>query len=367
MIKVSVIIPVYNSGDSIKVTLDSIINQNNPQCDIEIIAVNNASTDDSLSILEEYSKWHSNMLVLNLTEASVCKARNAGILKAKGDYITFVDAGDYVSNMLYYEVSNMIDKFNPDIIHYGWSYVTNDQIMPPKTYSHAKNILLDREYIKSRVLPQMLNLQERNEDFIDDFVVNKFYKASIISDFDIKFDVNRRKWEDRPFVVEFLRYADNICFLDGPLYYYVRSEGSLSSKFDNTIFETIVCNYKLYTSWFADEYNFESNYSNNYWFNSIYNQMLELIKYTRDGKTDKDECIDMIGKICDDKQIVKWFDMHTGQDEYESRIKELVLNKDAKKIYETLIAAYDNKMKLIEDNNKKANSPIRRILRRIRG
>lgn len=94
MEKVSVIIPIYNAEKRIEKCLDSILNQKYDN--IEIICVNDGSTDDTTRILEVYSNNDSRIIVINKENEGVSKARNTGIENATGKYIVFIDADDTI-------------------------------------------------------------------------------------------------------------------------------------------------------------------------------------------------------------------------------------------------------------------------------
>ena len=94
MPKVSVIIPVYNVEKYLSECLDSVVNQTLQ--DIEIICVNDGSTDNSLEILKEYAEKDSRLRIINLRNSGVSVARNIGIFAALADFIMFVDADDSI-------------------------------------------------------------------------------------------------------------------------------------------------------------------------------------------------------------------------------------------------------------------------------
>ncbi len=91
----SIIIPAYNSAQNIGACLDSILKQTGSD-KFQIIVVNDGSTDETQSVVEKYTKKHSNIVLLNQKNSGVSRARNAGIRNAVGDYITFVDSDDQV-------------------------------------------------------------------------------------------------------------------------------------------------------------------------------------------------------------------------------------------------------------------------------
>lgn len=93
MAKVSVIIPVYNVEKYLRECLDSVINQT--LSDIEIICVNDGSTDNSLAILEEYAQKDTRIKIISKRNEGAGKARQAAIKKASGEYLAFLDGDDY--------------------------------------------------------------------------------------------------------------------------------------------------------------------------------------------------------------------------------------------------------------------------------
>lgn len=95
MIKVSVIIPVYNMGNYVRECLDSIFGQTLKE--IEVVCINDGSTDNSLEILNEYRQKHENMVVFTQEKAGSGNARNAGIRLSRGEYVMFVDPDDYLA------------------------------------------------------------------------------------------------------------------------------------------------------------------------------------------------------------------------------------------------------------------------------
>ena len=114
MVKVSVIIPVYNVEDYLTECLDSIINQT--FSDIEIICVNDGSTDNSLSILESYKKSDNRIKVFSQENAGQGAARNKGVENSCGVYVCFVDADDYIPHDAIEKYCKNIEKNNSDVV-----------------------------------------------------------------------------------------------------------------------------------------------------------------------------------------------------------------------------------------------------------
>jgi glycosyltransferase involved in cell wall biosynthesis len=113
-IKVSVIIPVYNVEDYLEKCLDSVINQT--LGDIEIICVNDGSTDNSPKILDRYAKLNSNIKVINKKNGGAGSARNFGLIHANGKYVGFVDSDDWISKDMYEKLYKNACEYDSDMV-----------------------------------------------------------------------------------------------------------------------------------------------------------------------------------------------------------------------------------------------------------
>ena len=112
-IKVSIIVPVYNVARYLGECLDSIINQTLD--DIEIICINDGSTDNSLEILEEYAKKDSRIWIFTIENSGLSLARNYGIKHANGKYVGFVDSDDYINETMFEKLYNSCEQNDLDL------------------------------------------------------------------------------------------------------------------------------------------------------------------------------------------------------------------------------------------------------------
>ena len=113
MAKVSVIVPIYNVQEFLPSCLDSLINQTLE--DIEIIAVDDGSTDNSPQILDDYASKDSRIKAFHIKNCGVSNARNFGLAKASGDYIGFVDSDDYVHSNIFLHLLKICTENNAQI------------------------------------------------------------------------------------------------------------------------------------------------------------------------------------------------------------------------------------------------------------
>lgn len=114
MVKVSVVIPVYNVENYLEECLDSIINQTLK--DIEIICINDGSTDASIDILEKYAKADSRIQIFNQNNSGLSAARNRGIELSKGEFVYFIDSDDYLDLNALKELYDLSVKYGTDFI-----------------------------------------------------------------------------------------------------------------------------------------------------------------------------------------------------------------------------------------------------------
>jgi len=226
--KISIIIPVYNVERYLRTCLDSVVNQTLQG--IEIIAVNDGSTDNSLKILEEYqSRYSDRMKVFTTQNHGVSHARNYGLTKASGDYIQFVDSDDFIEPQMCEKLYNKAIKDNNDIVICGRYNVYEREHINELNKEAAKLIYLNRNFI----------LQENKYEFaqILPFPWDKLFKRSILEG--IQFP-EKMRFEDLVFVYKVCCKAKSIGIVDEPLYNYRRTtQGGFLSSFSQQTLDIV--------------------------------------------------------------------------------------------------------------------------------
>ncbi len=206
--KVSIIIPVYNTEQYLRQCLDSVINQTFK--DIEIIVVNDNSTDGSYNIIKEYAKKDDRFIVINLAQTKEQgNARNEGLKIAKGEYITFIDSDDWVRNDFVEVLYTEIKRDDLDVISASQYFYDNLQkkVVDIKTIP-AK--VLNKSDIETLLIPE--------KEFFIIPVWQKIYKKQFLDDNKIKFKLC---WhEDNVFHFETLIKTTKIKFIDDKIYFY---------------------------------------------------------------------------------------------------------------------------------------------------
>lgn len=200
MKKVSVIIPVYNVENYLRKCLDSLVNQTLK--DLEIIVVNDGTTDNSQEIIDEYVKKYPKKVVSIIQEnGGQGTARNTGLLHAKGEYIGYVDSDDYVEENMYEELYKKAKEEDSDIVICGNNVVKEN-------YELFSKEDVDKEFLLGKMA-----------------VWNKIYKKNIIVDNKIQF--RSKVWyEDLDFTMKVYFSSKKISYVDKPLYNYLLREGS---------------------------------------------------------------------------------------------------------------------------------------------
>lgn len=218
MIKVSIIVPVYNVERYLKKCLDSLVNQTLK--DIEIICVNDGSTDSSLEILEHYAKNHSQIKIINKINEGQSEARNIGIDCASGEYLGFVDSDDYVDINYYEKLYNAAKEYNCDIACAGF-----------KRFKFFKGSI-KKSYKKLQVFKDINSKTKADNLPAHNYIWNKIYKREVWLAKGLKFEKGRL-FEDIALLIKILYYMGDMVVVPGTYYYYRRREGStvkLSNK-----------------------------------------------------------------------------------------------------------------------------------------
>lgn len=218
MPKISVIIPVYNVEKFLRECLDSIVNQ--VFQDIEIICVDDQSTDNSLEILQEYARKDKRIIILqNERNHGLAYTRNVGLKKATGDYILFVDSDDYIEKNLLEIVAKKADGF--DIVCFD--YRKQDELyagMDGHSY-----VVPDGEYYEKDFF-----IEAVNSNSIIYSAWSKLYSREFLDVNNIRFTDNLF-YEDILFCFQCLTKAKKVYSIGKKLYIYrIRSESIMTKK-----------------------------------------------------------------------------------------------------------------------------------------
>lgn len=223
MSKVSIIIPVYNAEDYLKRCLDSIVNQTFK--DIEIICVNDGSKDNSLKILKEYED--PRIVIIDKENAGVSEARNDGIKASNGEYITFVDADDWLEIDAIENMHNAIIEEYTDLIIAPYYINKNSEAFEKlETLNGFENRKFFGEYreIYEKMCSGKLTCS----------VWGVLFKSEMLKKAP-KFKKDIRYGEDLIFMIEVLKIVKSIKFIETPVYHYFYNENSATNSTENLL------------------------------------------------------------------------------------------------------------------------------------
>lgn len=220
-IKVSVIVPVYNSCEYIGSTLDSIINQD--FTDFEVIVIDDGSTDNSLEIIRERLSSSSILHeIIHQDNMGVSSARNRGIEMANGDYMVFIDSDDCVRK------NHLSELYNGETDFSLVQLVKKDGDKFSNPHHFSKGLISCHEFIK----------MELNMEMPFNFT-QLMYKTSIIKDNSIKFNSEVIYGEDTEFALKALSFGEEISLSNEVTYYYNQHEQSAIRTSELRRFEVV--------------------------------------------------------------------------------------------------------------------------------
>lgn len=234
----SLIIPVYNTEQYIDRCLDSAVCQRHEG--MEIIIVNDCSTDGSLNIINKYIDIYDNIFLINLPEnKSVGYARNAGLQNAKGKYIGFIDSDDWMDINAYDLMVMQLDNYDADIAVCG---VKNE-------YPNSKNNEYRYRYAGKKILSNncALNILTKNIDMgvsISSIVCNKLFKRNLLTKYSINFPVNSYNEDDYFTFLSFI-YAQKIIIVPDCYYHYYQRTNSITHTFSKKHIDDLFSTFNL--------------------------------------------------------------------------------------------------------------------------
>lgn len=205
--EVSLIIPAYNAQDYIVRSIDSALASD--FSNLEIIIVNDGSTDDTQKIIDWYDKNYPNVVSIVKENGGVADARNAGIKEAKGKYIAFMDNDDLIRPNMISKLYNSAEENKCDIAIAPLYRITDGGYTVHCNLPFAEDVPVDIDkYLEIMYTPGYYNCA----------IWNKLYKASMVKEHPL----GKLKYEDVSWTPCILSYAENICFLKTPLYEWDR-------------------------------------------------------------------------------------------------------------------------------------------------
>lgn len=229
MKKISVVVPIYNSESSLERCIESILGQtyNN----IELILVNDGSTDQSKRICKKYAENDSRIVFIEKENGGVSQSRNEGIKNATGEYLTFVDSDDWIESQMYEEMINELEKNAADFVLCGsiWEYSkrSEEKSNTDRIICRDRDYFIDRIYVKEDI---SFNLW------------NTIVRRNIVKDLLLKEHI----WisEDNVYTLEMLLRVNKGIIMERSYYHYIQNDNSLihSPEFTHKTLSKIYAN-----------------------------------------------------------------------------------------------------------------------------
>lgn len=216
---VSIIIPVYNAEKTIRRCVDSVLNQEYK--DTELLLVDDGSTDLSGQICDEYARKDSRVCVIHKENTGVSDTRNLALERARGIYLQFLDSDDWISPDATSLMVRAAGESGCDMVISDFYRVVGERV------SHKGDIepggLLTREEFAGFMM-------EKPADFYYGVLWNKLFRRALVEENGLRMDKTISWCEDFMFNLEYIRHAKVFCALQIPVYYYVKTKGSLASQ-----------------------------------------------------------------------------------------------------------------------------------------
>ena len=216
---VSIIVPVYNAEKTLDRCIRSILLQE--YRNIELILVNDGSTDRSLPICRYWSEKDSRVTVVEKHNSGVSESRNIGMETASGEYLQFVDSDDWISENSTGAMVRRAEETQSDLVIAKFYRVVNG-IQEEKGNIKADIVLNKKEF--------MTIMMKEPANYYYGVMWNKLYRRDILSAHRIRCCTDLSWCEDFLFNLDYMRYAETFACLNVPVYYYVKTKNSLVSR-----------------------------------------------------------------------------------------------------------------------------------------
>lgn len=221
---VSIIIPIYNVEDYLRQCVDSVLSQT--YSNLEIILVDDGSTDRSGFIADEYAALDSRIKVIHKPNGGLSDARNCGTERASGEWIFYLDSDDYILPKTILELVEFAERGNCDIVQCGVYY----------RYKDFSLYRLNKEKYEILSRPEAIVELLKNK-IIQNFAWGKLYKADFVKSQGFP---KGRYFEDSYWQYQMIDKCDHYGIISAPLYVYRQRDNSISGKFSPKIYDLLV-------------------------------------------------------------------------------------------------------------------------------
>ena len=217
--KVSIIVPVYNAQEYLKRCVDSILSQD--YRDFELLLMDDGSKDASGEICDAYAQQDGRVRVVHKENTGVSDTRNQALELARGTFLQFLDSDDWIVPEATRLLVRSMEEYNCDMVISDFYRVSGERLAQKGDIEEDK--VMSRQEFASYMI-------ENPADFYYGVLWNKMYRRSIIEEYHIRMDTSISWCEDFLFNLEYILHANVFYALQAPVYYYVKTKGSLASQ-----------------------------------------------------------------------------------------------------------------------------------------
>lgn len=216
---VSIIVPVYNAESKVARCIESVLKQDYEN--FELLLMNDGSTDSSGDICEQYAAGDERIRVVHKENTGVSDTRNKAMTLAKGKYLQFIDSDDWVTPDATRFMVRVAEENDCEMVITDFYRVIGERLAH-KGDIHEDGLLTREEFV--------LYMMEKPADFYYGVLWNKLYRREIIEKYGLCMDESISWCEDFIFNMEYIRHVEHVYALHVPVYYYVKTPGSLASQ-----------------------------------------------------------------------------------------------------------------------------------------
>ncbi len=241
MAKISVVVPVYNVEKYLKECIDSIINQTLE--DIEIICVNDGSTDSSLEILNDYAKKDSRIIVINKSNSGYGHTMNMGLNAATGEYVGIIESDDFADKNMFEDLYKLAKEYDADIVKGDWY----------NYWSKNKFARKNNRISSAKTLKLTNSKQDKSLLRINPSVWSAIYKKEFLNKYNIRFlETPGASYQDLAFSFKVFALAEKVILTDKAYLYYRQDNMNSSVKSKTKVY--CVCDEYEEIDRFLEEY-----------------------------------------------------------------------------------------------------------------
>lgn len=229
---ISVIVPVYNAEKFLNKSIESVINQRYKN--VELILVNDGSTDNSEAICNKYALADNRIKVISQENRGPSAARNTGIRHAVGTFVFFLDADDFIDSKAMEILITAYNQYQPDLVMGNFCKLENNgEILNKSVTFHPDDMPYEQKIkilSKADVVSYVRHFLKHPSNHLISYCWARLYKLSVIKNNTIFAHEDMRLFEDFVFNLEYLKHTNEIVFVNEPLYTYTMHNNHVSAS-----------------------------------------------------------------------------------------------------------------------------------------